>query len=138
MSYLRRLFSFFDSQFYIYNTQPGLGGAVFDQALKQAAMLTQTDLNCSASSAPAPMLVYDSGFALYLFEKGQEIPRDLAKFVKDGRQYLRGPGRNTCAAWLPFMFPGVRGIPVHCPAATSGTGWHRNSCIKHLLLRKSP
>ena len=100
MSYLGRLFQFFTSEFYIYNTEPGLGSAVFDQALKQAAMLTATGLECSASHAPAPMLVYDNGFALQLFEKGQNIPPDLAKFVRDGRQYLRGTDRNQCDALL--------------------------------------
>ncbi|CAE6933298.1 unnamed protein product [Symbiodinium sp. KB8] len=95
--YLERRFRFFESDFYIYNTKySGLGSAVFDQMIREAAMLTATGLGVGASHTPKPMLVYDSGWALYLFEGRGEVPRDLIKYVADGRQYLQQPGRDMC------------------------------------------
>ena len=99
--YLERRFRFFESDFYIYNTKySGLGSAVFDQMIREAAMLTATGLGEGASHTPKPMLVYDSGWALYLFEGRGEVPRDLIKYVADGRQYLQQPGRDMCVARL--------------------------------------
>ena len=101
MCYLERRFRFFESDFYVYNTKySGLGSAVFDQMIREAAMLTATGLGVGASHTPKSMLVYDSGWALYLFEGRVEVPRDLLKYVADGRQYLQQPGRDMCVARL--------------------------------------